>query len=184
MKGVELKMKRRWKSGSSLVEKLFDKVEEYKKIEIKCCKNCKEILKNEKDLDELYHAKAVLEQRMKSKENLQNIISNTFNLVAIILSVIAMVISLSNGKVGKMDIGCFAVGMLLVCVTIYYLGDNSPINKYMYYVYSLICAEIEDRKSCNENAKNKKKKEKRSRCQNKSISPTTAPQALTMLFGK
>lgn len=49
-------MKRRWKSGSTLVEKLFDNVEKYKKIEIECCKTCKEILKNEKDVDELYNA--------------------------------------------------------------------------------------------------------------------------------
>lgn len=161
MKGVELKMKRRWKSGSSLVEKLFDNVEKYKKIEIECCKTCKEILKNEKDVDELYNAKAVLEQRMETRISFQNMSSNSFSFAAILLSALAVVISALKGNVSGADIGWLVVAIIVICSMLYYYGDNSLINKYMYYVYSLICAEIEERKSCNENAKNKKKKGKK-----------------------
>ena len=70
MEGVEFEMKKRWNSGSDLVEKLFDNVEKYKKIEKECYKTCNEILKDEMvDMDKpvkvTYQGKTLFEGKVK-----------------------------------------------------------------------------------------------------------------------
>ena len=145
-------MKKRWNSGSDLVEKLFDNVEKYKKIEKECYKTCNEILKDEMvDMDDLYHAKAVLEQNMETRSGFNGLVNQSLSVIAVVLAALSFVI-------------------IIICSIIYYGNDRSPIKYYMYYVYSLICDEIENRHkeklAKKTHGKNKSKKGK-NKCQHK-----------------
>lgn len=161
-------MKRHWKSGSTLVEKLFDNVEKYRKIEVECYKTCNEILSDETvDMDELYHAKAALEQKMDKRTSMKDFVGWSFSVIAILLSGVAVVVSGADGKFGIMESLIVAILPMAVCLIIYYFTDKSPVKNYMYYVHSLICTEIEKRNNRSEkltkktNGKNKKSKNKK-----------------------
>lgn len=173
MKGAKFEMKKRWNSGSGLVEKLFDNVEKYKKIEKECYKTCKEILKDEMvDIGELYHAKAVLEQKMETRSSFDHLASQSLSVMAILLAALSFVGSISNRKLEITISGSIAFLVIIACAIIYYGNDRSPTKYYMYYVYSLICNEIENRNNGNGklvkkiHGKNKIKKGK-NKCQHK-----------------
>lgn len=171
IKGVEFEMKKRWNSGSDLVEKLFDNVEKYKKIEKECYKTCNEILKDEMvDMDDLYHAKAVLEQNMETRSGFNGLVNQSLSVIAVVLAALAFVGSISNSKLEITISGSIAFVIIIICSIIYYGNDRSPIKYYMYYVYSLICDEIENRHkeklAKKTHGKNKSKKGK-NKCQHK-----------------
>ncbi len=141
-------MKRHWKSGSDLIERLFDNVEQYKTIEENCYKTCKDILSDKTvDIDELYHAKAALEQKMETRSSGNNLVCMSLSLAAVYIAALSLVEGVSNGMVGTTGIILILIVLIvvLVCAIIYYFVDKSPIKDYMYYVHSLICNEIENR---------------------------------------
>lgn len=132
-------MKRHWKSGSDLVEKLFDDVERYKEIGENCYKTCNDILRDETvNIGELYHAKAVLEQKMEKRSDIKNTVNSSLSLGAICIAASSLLKS-------TLERLLITILVVVACVTIYYFVDNSHIKDYMYYVHSLICDEIERR---------------------------------------
>lgn len=166
-------MKRHWKSGSDLIERLFDNVEQYKTIEENCYKTCNDILSDKTvDIDELYHAKAVLEQKIEAKSNSNDFACISLSLVAVDIAALSLGESVLNGMFGTIGIILILTVLIVVCVIIYYFVTRSPIKDYLYYVHSLICNEIENRnnesgkldKKTNRRNKNKKGKNK---CQSK-----------------
>lgn len=161
-------MKRHWKSRSDLVERLFDNVKQYKEIGEDCYKTCNDILSDKTvDIDELYHAKAVLEQKIEAKSNSNDFASISLSLVAVYIAALSLVESVSNGMFGIIGNILIAIVLIVVSVIIYYFVDISPIKDYMYYVHSLICNEIENRNNESgkldkkTNRKNKSKKGKK-----------------------
>lgn len=155
-------MKKKWKSGSKLIDSLFEQVGKYKKVEIECYDMCKNILK-ETDGKELYHAKAILEQRMSSDSGLRNTLSNAIEITAILVSVSALFVSIyPKGMLAKLRseiIKCIIMVFILLFFFIFAMFTYSK-RKNEDYIYSLICSEIESRRKL-------VKKKRKKKCQNK-----------------
>lgn len=165
-------MKKCRNDESDLVKKLYDNVNRYRKIDKGCYKTCNEILKDEiVDIDELYHAKAVLQQNIERESKRNELVSQFFSVIAIFFAALSFLVSVSGGGGEILISGLLVIVVIIVCTIIYCRNDSST-EKYTYYVYLLICNEIENRSnesvklSKKIHGKNKNKKGK-NKCQNK-----------------